>query len=203
VKSGVTDQLRKGDVLIASVQKDKHLAVMREEPELSQDTATVLAEALPYSNTLMAPKSEPALFGSATPRKVGEKWDLDPKVLAELTPRKILLDKKNMSGTMTLTDAVKFKGVPSLKVRTKMSIPHYKPADGSLGGVMPRGFEFVYGLLDADFTSLYPIRKDGQVLKWTETFRCTATAEPHNHRGQVTAATHATRAVEFAELPTE
>jgi hypothetical protein len=203
VKSGVTDQLRKGDVLIAVLQKDKRPAVTREKPELSQDTAAILADALPYSNTLMAPKSDPSLFGSASPRKVGEKWDLDPKVLADLTPRKILLDKKNMSGTMTLTDAVKYKGVPSLKVRTKMSIPHYKPADGSVGGVMPRDFVFVDGFLDADFKAIYPIRKNGQVLKWTETFRCTATAEPRNHRGQATAATHATREVEFAELPTE
>jgi hypothetical protein len=82
-----------------------------------------------------------------------------------------------------------------------MRIPHYQPTDGVVGGVMPRGFKFTDGFLDADYLAFYPINPAAQPMKWTETVRTSATAEPDDHRGQATAAMHMTRTVDFTESP--
>jgi len=43
------------------------------------------------------------------------------------------LNRPGIAGEMTLVNAVKYRGVPSLKVQVKMQIPHYTPGDGAMG----------------------------------------------------------------------
>src|SRR4051794_29028712 len=129
VKTGSEQTLGKGDVLIALLKKDKRPAVSREATPLAEEAATLIADALPYYNKLLAQKSDPGSFGSTVPQKVGDTWPVDPQVLPELMPRKVMLDKSILTGSMTLVNAVKFREVPCLKLRTQMRIPHYQPTD--------------------------------------------------------------------------
>ena len=199
-KKDAQEELKRGQVLIAQLQRSRRMTVTREGIPLSDEAAMLLVDALPYNNTLLSEKIDPSLFGSERKQKVGDSWALEPKLLGELMPRRILLDPSLLRGEMTLVNAVKYRGVPSLKVEVKMQIPHYTPGDGAMGGVMPRGFKFTDGSLDATFLAVYPIDQGKMPIKWSETVRATATGEPDNHKGQVTAATHNTREVEFAEL---
>jgi hypothetical protein len=200
VKAGKDETLVKGDVLVCELRKDKRIAVTREKSPLSQEAADLLADALPYNNTLLSLKEDPTKFESAAPMKVNDSCPLDNQVLSELLPRRILLDKSILSGTLTLTGAVKYRGEPTLKVKVAMQIPHYTPTDGAAGGVVPRGFKFTDGSVDATIAALYPIDATKMPTKWNEVVRATATAVPDNHKGQATAATHATRQVDFTEL---
>jgi hypothetical protein len=202
-KKDIPEELKRGQVLIVQMQKSRRITVTREGTPLSDEAAMLLVDALPYNNTLLSEKTDPSLFGSERKQKVGDSWPLEPTLLGELMPRRILLDPSLLRGEMTLVSAVKYRGVPSLKVQVKMQIPHYTPGDGAMGGVMPRGFKFTDGSLDATFLGFYPIDQGKMPIKYSETVRATVTGEPDNHKGQGTAATHNTRDVEFTELPRE
>jgi hypothetical protein len=200
VKEGSKDELSRGQVLVAELSKANRVVVTREGAPLSEEAARLLVEALPYHNTLLADVADPAGLGSADRRRVGESWPLDNATLSDLIPRRILLDRAGLAGSITLAGAGKLRDEPCLKVRLRAQIPHYAPKDGAAGGVIPRGFKFVDGSLAADFEAFYPIDATRQPVRYAETIRVSCTAEPNDHKGQATAASHNTRSVEFADV---
>jgi hypothetical protein len=98
--------------------------------------------------------TEDAMYGSTTPRTVGETWPADIAALQAYFQSQMdhPIELEQISGSSTLESVFEFKGQPCAKVSTKLS------TDGTIPGLgdLPPGATLEQASMVTSFESLYP-----------------------------------------------
>jgi hypothetical protein len=112
--------LKKGDVVTAKTVAGKTVYRM-EKRDLDGRAAEFLGDLVKTKTTSSA--DDDAVFGSKTPRKVGESWKIDAKPLA----KDLKLKPENIGGTVTLEAVEKHAGQNCLRIAIDLKMDAVPP----------------------------------------------------------------------------
>jgi hypothetical protein len=101
-------------------------------------------------------------YGTAAPRQVGATWPVNADALARLISNReaVSIKKKDVSGTVRLSNMKEVDGIPHLLVNGKAAVEHWTPDPTDV----PEGAKFLSGTAEIKFTKLVPVDPSGHCL---------------------------------------
>lgn len=143
------DVLSRGDVIDVKRTDKDVLFSLRKGGELSQDMKRVLSQVYDKLNT--SGVTDDDVFGSKTPRKIGESWKIDvDAAVKQATGTGVTFDAGSMKGESTLKGTETLAGEPMVRLDTTLSIKDLKPE-------LPPTLQFERSQTDEQFSNVVPI----------------------------------------------
>jgi hypothetical protein len=122
-----TDEVAANKVIEITRSADPATAKLTDGGDLSAAALALLQEA--FSSHHDGP-SDNDVFGSKTPRAVGDKWPVDAKKAAEQAAKSdVKLKAEDISGEMTLKGVEKVNGADALRVEGSMTAKNARPGN--------------------------------------------------------------------------
>ena len=114
-----------GTKLVAKLHGEKTLFSINGNP-VREDVEAVLSRLI-----YLAPPGKAidhdALYGSRTPRRVGESWPVNAKAVVEAFGRRDMrIDEDDVSGTVKLAAVEEYEGQPVLRVEANLDVKHFE-----------------------------------------------------------------------------